>query len=153
MIGNSNIGFAAFKEDQDLISLHYDHAADRDDGHSAAADRTMLQSEFGIDWIRNHVVAVSGAYGINGDRFVSESEEVMNAVWNDCGGWIAAHQDRELAVNQLTNRWISTLTSGGDVWVKEGGQSDITADVLSRILVRYQKSTSLNGFMLSSTVN
>ena len=35
---------AAFNSKTDLISLHYDHAPDKDDGQSAAADRTVLES-------------------------------------------------------------------------------------------------------------
>ena len=133
LLGNLDAGLAAFREGKDLISLHYDHAADRDDGQSAAADRTILQSEFGVNWIKAHVIAVSGAYGINADKFVSESNTVMNAVWNECGGWIAADENWKLAVSLMTDRWIDALKAGGHVWVKEGGQSDITAEVVSRI--------------------
>ena len=75
-----------FNPSRDLISLHYDHAPDRDDGHSAAADRTILESIFGANWIREHVVAVSGAYGKNAGEFNAKSNAVMDAAWNDCGG-------------------------------------------------------------------
>ena len=54
---------AAFNSEKDLISLHYDHAPDKDDGHSAAADRTILETMFGIDWITKHAVPVSGGTG------------------------------------------------------------------------------------------
>ena len=122
-----------FSPARDLLSLHYDHAPDKDDGQSAAADRTILQSLHGVDWIKAHVVAVSGAYGKNAGEFDAGSDPVMNAVWNDCGGWLAAHTGRDNVVTELTRRWIEVLVSGGDVWVKEGGQSDITADVVRRI--------------------
>lgn len=126
---------ATFRPENDLISLHYDHAPDKDDGQSAAADRTILQSLYGANWIRAHVVPVSGAHGKNGPDFNPASDAVMDAVWNDCGGWIAAHGNRDRAVNELADRWAATLRAGGDVWVKEGGQSDVTAATIVRVKV------------------
>jgi hypothetical protein len=117
----------------DLLSLHYDHAPDRDDGHSAAADRTILESEFGVEWLHRHVVAVSGAYGRNAGQFVDASDAVMDAAWNDAGGWLDGHEDPPGTRSALATTWQRTLTAGGDVWVKEGGQSDITADVVRRV--------------------
>lgn len=125
-----------FRAAADLLSLHYDHAPDKDDGHSAAADRTLLQTLFGIDWIKAHVVAVSGAYGKNAGVFNPKSDNVMNAVWNQCGGWLDGHKNHQRVVRQLEKRWIKTLLAGGDIWVKEGGQSDITAAVVKRIQAR-----------------
>ena len=124
-----------FNPKTDLISLHYDHAPDKDDGHSAAADRTVLESMFGKDWITAHVVPVSGAYGENKDLFNSNSDAVMQATWNDRGGWFSAHKDWDAAVDQLVDRWTKTLRADGDVWVKEGGQSDVTADVVRKLKV------------------
>ena len=77
-----------FNPQKDLLSLHYDHAPDKDDGHSTAADRTILESLYGRDWIKRHVVAVSGTYGKNARTFNSKSDTVMDATWNDCGGWL-----------------------------------------------------------------
>jgi hypothetical protein len=118
---------------KDLLSLHYDHAPDQDDGHSAAADRTLLESLYGREWIKQHVSAVSGTYGTNAKTFNPKSDAVMNACWNGCGGWLNAHANRAGIVEQLTKRWTEVLESGGDVWVKEGGQSDITAEVVRKI--------------------
>ncbi len=126
-------GMKKFAPKKDLLSLHYDHAPDKDDGQSAAADRTILQSMFGTDWIKTHVVAVSGAYGENARTFNVKSDLVMDAAWNDCGGWLAGHTKRKRVVAKLASRWSGVLKAGGDVWVKEGGQSDITADVVRRM--------------------
>ena len=126
-------GPRTFDQVRDLLSLHYDHAPDKDDGHSAAADRTILESLYGCDWIKKHVVAVSGAYGKNAKSFNPKSDAVMDAAWNDCGGWLAGHTNREQVVADLYERWRLVLQGGGDVWVKEGGQSDVTADVVKRI--------------------
>jgi len=125
-----------FDPARDLLSLLYDHAPDRDDGQSAAADRTLLQVLYGMDWIEEHVIPVSGAYGENAERFNPASDAVMDATWKDCGGWLAAHDAHEAVVAELTARWTHTLESGGDVWVKEGGQSDLTAEVVKRILAQ-----------------
>jgi len=131
---SSNSKQWSFNPAKDILSLHYDHAPDRDDGHSAAADRTILQSIYGKKWIAEHVIAVSGAYGKNGKDFNKNSDAVMDAAWNDCGGWLAAHSGREAVVAELTSRWGRTLEAGGDVWIKEGGQSDLTAAVVARII-------------------
>lgn len=122
-----------FARQRDLLSLHYDHAPDKDDGHSAAADRMILQSLFGEKWIAKHAVAVSGAYGKNADTFNDKSDAVMDAAWNDCGGWLDGHADHDKVVAELAKRWQAALAAGGDVWVKEGGQSDITAAVVRAI--------------------
>ena len=118
---------------RDLISLHYDHAPDRDDGQSAAADRTVLETLFDRQWMKRHAVAVSGAYGRNRKHFRPASDAVMDAAFDDVGGWIAAHEQWPSAVAKLAERWKATLEAGGDVWVKEGGQSDITADVVREL--------------------
>ena len=126
-----------FNTKTDLISLHYDHAPDKDDGQSAAADRTILETLFGVEWIQNHVIAVSGTYGKNAKDFNINSDHVMDAVWNDAGGWLAGHTDRDQVVRELTTRWSNVIRNGGSVWVKEGGQSDLTADVVKSITVDF----------------
>jgi hypothetical protein len=128
---------ATFAPARDLISLHYDHAPDKDDGQSAAADRTLLQALHDVAWIKAHVVAVSGAYGRNAAEFNPDSDKVMDAVWGECGGWVNAHLDRARAVVALVERWGAVLNAGGAVWVKEGGQSDVTADVVRRVHTRW----------------
>ena len=88
---------------------------------------------FDKDWIAKHAVPVSGAYGLNAPTFNPKSDRVMDVSWNDCGGWLAAHTAPAKVLAELTKRWSQTLADGGDVWVKEGGQSDITAAVVDRI--------------------
>jgi CubicO group peptidase (beta-lactamase class C family) len=126
-------GADTFDATIDLISLHYDHAPDRDDGHSAAADRSLLEVLYGACWLERHVVAVSGAHGWLGFTFKTDSDAVMEAAWGDRGGWLDAHRDRERATADLAARWKRALEVGGDVWVKEGGSSDLTADVVRQI--------------------
>lgn len=132
-------GGPTFDPESDLISLHYDHAPDQDDGHSAAADRTVLEALYGAEWLQRHVVAVSGAYGWLGYTFNADSDTVMEAAWGDHGGWLSAHRDRQHAVAQLVARWKQVLEAGGDVWVKEGGSSDLTASVVRHIRAELPK--------------
>lgn len=130
---SGDAGIKKFAADRDLLSLHYDHAPDKDDGQSAAADRTILELMFGADWIREHVIAVSGAYGKNAGHFNVKSDAVMDAAWNDCGGWLTGHTKPEPVAEELASRWGEVLKAGGDIWVKEGGQSDITAEIVSKM--------------------
>lgn len=116
----------------DLLSLHYDHAPDKDDGQSAAADITVLESMFGKQWIGNHVVAVSGAYGLNASTFNDSSDAVMDVVFG-ADGWLNAHVDPAGVAQQLVQRFQQVIGAGGDIWIKEGGQSDLTARVIRQL--------------------
>lgn len=117
---------AQFVQDQDLISLHYDHAPDRDDGHATVAALAVVRA-FGIV---PHVV--SGAHGTgNADQYQPEAEVVMRAAWGSA--WVDANGNRQAAVNATATRWLNTLLNGGDIWVAEGGQSDLTAAVVRSI--------------------
>ena len=78
---------AQFVQDQDLISLHYDHAPDRDDGHATVAALVVLRA-LGI---APHVV--SGAHGTgNADQYQPEAESVMRAAWG-LHGWMQTGTD------------------------------------------------------------
>ena len=117
---------AQFVQDQDLISLHYDHAPDRDDGHATVAALAVVRSR----GIVPHVV--SGAHGTgNADQYVPAAEVVMRAAWGSA--WEDANGNRQAAVNATSARWLNTLLNGGDIWVAEGGQSDFTTAVVRSI--------------------
>ena len=122
----SSIAYADFSIDSDLISLHYDHAPDRDDAHAAVAG-LMVASSIGF---RPHVV--SGAYGdANKSRYNPRSENVMDAVWPSY--WLNAHSHYADTLQLTVSAWIATLRNGGSIFVAEGGQSDFTADVVRQI--------------------
>ena len=59
LVVSSAPSHAMYVQDRDLISLHYDHAPDRDDGHATVAALEVVTA-LGI---QPHVV--SGAYGNN----------------------------------------------------------------------------------------
>jgi hypothetical protein len=116
---SSDSGSIDFDPSKDLISLHYDNAPDRDDGHSTVAAKTI------VDTYDLNVVVVSGTYGTNGSDYDPSSEAVMDATWGE-DGWINAHSDTEEAVNEVGQLWLQTIENGGNVYVAEGGQSDFT---------------------------
>lgn len=135
----------SFDSVRDLVALHYDFAPDRDDIHSAAADRTMLQQLFGEDWMCEHVLPVSGTYGNNAFMFLGgDADKMMENVWGTCGGYIDADRHildlffswRPQPERQAAKTWLETFRKGGDVWVKEGGQSDFTQKVLSIVKMK-----------------
>ncbi len=115
-----------FNASRDLLVLHYDHAPDRDDGHATVAAREIVH-DFGIS-----PLVVGGTYGENRNQYDDKSEGVMDATWGS-GGWLNAHTNWNGAVATEASRWESVLRAGGDVWVAEGGQSDLTADVMRRV--------------------
>ena len=124
---------ADYRSNVDLISLHYDHAPDRDDGHATVA-AFMVANSIGFD---PHVV--SGAYGEhNADRYQPPAEAVMQATWGN--NWVNAHSNWNRSVNATVDRWLQVLNSGGDIHVAEGGQADFTADVIRTI----QQQSSVN---------
>lgn len=84
-----------FNQKNDLLSLHYDHAPDRDDGHATVAGKVLVES-FGIE---NYLV-VGGTYGKNGDSYRSDSELIMDSTWGS-NNWINAHEDRNAAIEAV----------------------------------------------------
>jgi len=111
---------ADYRTNVDLISLHYDHAPDRDDGHAAVA-AYMVANSIGFE-----PYVVSGAYGQkNKSRYQPPAEEVMQVTWKN--NWVNAHSNWDSAVDTTANRWLQTINSGGDIYVAEGGQSDFTS--------------------------
>jgi hypothetical protein len=112
---------------KDLISLHYDHAPDRDDGHATAAGHEVATKIGFTPWV------IGGAYGAdNASTYRSESEPVMDAVWGS-GNWINADADWQGAVTRSADRWQQTLENCGDIWIAEGGQSDLSADIVREL--------------------
>ncbi|MEM7338632.1 MAG: hypothetical protein AAF467_08295 [Actinomycetota bacterium] len=115
---------------KDLISLHYDHAPDRDDGHATVAGREVASAVGFTPWV------IGGAYGADNARtYNSASERVMDATWG-ANGWVNAHADWNGAVRRTADRWQRTLDACGDIWIAEGGQSDLSADVVRELTRR-----------------
>jgi hypothetical protein len=117
-----------YDSDRDLISLHYDHAPDRDDGHATVAGKVVTDSLGITPWV------VGGAYGRNKASYQVDSEAVMDITWGS--NWTNAHADWDEAVQATADTWQTTLNRGGDIWIAEGGQSDLSADVVRELLRR-----------------
>ena len=157
---------SAFDPRVDLLALHYDCSPDPDDMQSLAADRTLLEHTFGLAWVRLHVVPVIGTFGKN-DAYKSAScERVAQAAWGDVTGFLRASEPTTAlpadgrvwkwqwhgstpassvggwqrapgSVGKAMSRWHTTLEAGGQVFVKEGGQSDFTTEVVGRLEARW----------------
>ena len=97
-----------FNPGRDMISLHFDHCADPDDGHSAVADRTMIGAQ-GIPLARIHVV--SGTSGTQPNQYQSASETVMTSAWGQ-NGWQNAHANWKRAVGETMAAWSETIDAG-----------------------------------------
>mmetsp|Transcript_11344 Transcript_11344/g.28999 ORF Transcript_11344/g.28999 Transcript_11344/m.28999 type:complete len:623 (+) Transcript_11344:6-1874(+) len=137
---------AAFNASLDFVSLHYDCSADPDDFESMVADRLVLESTWGTEWLKKHVIAVGGTYGTNLNYQRIACEKVLQATWGDVGAAVRAGvgqnearqehaQVRAAAVQLAFAQYSAVLSRGGRIYVKEGGQSDFTFGVLNEIEV------------------
>lgn len=119
----------------DLLSLHYDNAPDKDDGHALVAGRALVDN-FGV-----RAMAVNGTYGVlrRGD-FNTESQRVFDLTWPN---GLDAFNDRIGSVATAVRLWSETITNGGTVYVAEGGPSDFTAEVLRELPVSQRSSVTV----------
>ncbi len=120
----------------DLVSLHYDNAPDRDDGHALVAGR-VLTDFFGV----GNVIAVNGTHGFERRAaFHEESQPLFNQTWPN--GY-DAFEDRRGSVLAVASRWSNTISTGGHVWVAEGGPMDFSADVLRELPSDFRRSVTI----------
>ena len=115
----------------DLLVLMYDNCSDPDDGHAAAAAKAAIAGTGApAPWI------VNGTCGANLEsQFNTRSRALMDAVWG--GSWLDASVDRAGAVSASADAWAAALANGRDVWIAEGGPSDVTAEIVREIGARY----------------
>lgn len=114
----------------DLLSLHYDHCPDPDDGHAQAAGYSVVQT-LGLD----DVLVVHGTCGDGiRDRYDESSLALSLSIWGSDILDVAGN--REASIEAMATRWAATLANGNGVWVAEGGQSDVTAATLQRLAQR-----------------
>lgn len=128
----SETGFAQdatprINTEKDLLLVQYDCKTDVDDLHSVAAFRTILNSQkfSGLKYY-----AVAGTYGIQEGLYVPPNELFQLTFGTN---WADAHSNFNKAVDQVKEKVITTLNSGGDVWIAEAGQSDFTAALLKAV--------------------
>ena len=119
----------------DLLSLHYDNAPDRDDGHALVAGRVLVET-FGV-----RAIAVNGTYGYRlREQFQTDSVPLFALTWpngldafNDPGGSVAS----------AASIWSETIRNGGTVYVAEGGPSEFTAEVLRELPASQHSSVTV----------
>ena len=87
-----------FNPSKDLISLHYDHAPDKDHGQSAAPI-VRFWNQFSVSTGSKRTSWLFRGIRQNAAEFNVNSDAVMDAAWNDCGGWLPAHTNRTLVAN------------------------------------------------------
>ncbi len=116
-----------FDISQDLLLLHYDCKTDVDDLHSIAAFASVIDRP-DLQGLQYH--AVAGTYGIQGGLYVPP-EELMPLAFGD--RWSDAHADFDQAVANVKLIAMETLSTGGDVWIAEAGQSDFSAALVKAI--------------------
>lgn len=120
--GNLNI-------EKDLLLAHFDCKTDVDDLHSVAAFSTLL-SHPKFSKIKYH--AVAGTYGTQEGLYVP-ANDLFQLAFGDL--WTDAHENFEAAIEQIKPIVKSTLSSGGDLWIAEAGQSDFSAALIKAIQI------------------
>jgi hypothetical protein len=117
-----------FEPATDLLIANFDNKPDTDDLLAAAGLTTMLRDER-FACVRS--IATTGAYGNNPGTFIDASA-LFDLAFGDA--WVDAHADRAAAVTFLADRALATLRAGGDVWIMEAGQSDVTAAAARHVI-------------------
>jgi len=118
-----------FNVEADLLLAQFDCKTDVDDLHSAAGLSTLLSNS---DFSKIKYHAVAGTYGIQEGLYVPPNELFQLAFGNS---WTDAHKNLESAIIRVKVIAESTLASGGDIWIAEGGQSDFSAELVRNIQV------------------
>ncbi|GLS90355.1 hypothetical protein GCM10007916_14220 [Psychromonas marina] len=110
-----------FNPSSDLLLLQFDSKTDADDITSIAATGSILKK---LGEEETNYLAVAGAYGKQGGLYIP-SPELFNLVFQD--NWVDVHNQRQEAVDAIYKTVKKTLKNGGNVWVMEAGQSDVSA--------------------------
>ena len=125
--GGTRVGLLG---ERDLLVLTYDGCAGPGDGQSAAAARSVVSRlGLGVPWV------IDGACGTAPPGRGAAGAVPMRELWGD--GWVDARGGRAGAVAASADAWASVLANGDDVWIAEGGPSDVTAEIVRRIERRY----------------
>jgi hypothetical protein len=116
-----------FDIENDLILAQYDSKTDVDDLHSVAAFYTLLSNP---DYSKVKYHAVAGAYGIQEGLYVPPND-LFELAFGD--NWTDAHENFEMAVDNVKAIVKTTLNNNGDIWIAEAGQSDFSARLVKAI--------------------
>lgn len=111
---------AQFDAERDVLVSNFDSKPDVDDLHSIAALGSVLTHP---DFVCVNYRAVAGAYGDQGGEYI-ESPELFRLAFGE--NWWDAHGDRAVTIERFARLILDTLRAGGDVWIQDAGQSNIS---------------------------
>ena len=122
-----------FNKQTDLLLANFDLKPDEDDIMAAAALACMLKHP-DLDGVNFY--AVAGAYGDQDHLFITAGvPDYYNLLFGEENtNWTNAHAYWDESVKRIKNKVIPVLNAGGQVFVQEAGQSNITYDVLQAVL-------------------
>jgi hypothetical protein len=127
-----------FNKLKDHIALHYDMSYDPDDYLSAVADRAVLETLFDKVFLEFQTSRVIGTCGGNCKGYNLPAKKLMDYTYKDVGGYeitIAANDPSKYsnAMNYELDFFKKTIIKGGRVFVKEGGESDLTKRIVEQL--------------------
>ncbi|MGO4918711.1 hypothetical protein [Maribacter spongiicola] len=131
----TNAQKAAFDMDKDLLLVQLDCKTDIDDLHTAAGFATLLNHP---DYKDLNYLAVAGTYGIQEGLYVPPNA-LMPMVFNE--NWLDADKEWKTSVDSVVNKALKIIENGGSIWIAEAGQSDFTADWVSKLV---EKNPTIN---------
>lgn len=129
----------SFNKDKDHISLHYDMSYDPDDYLSAVADRASIDVEITKpNFLRDQTSRVIGTCGGSCSGYNKPANLLMQYTYGDVGGYavtIGANDPSKYkaALNYELPFYKDTISRGGRVFVKEGGESDFTKRIIEQL--------------------
>ncbi|MFO7369090.1 MAG: hypothetical protein R6X09_02340 [Bacteroidales bacterium] len=116
-----------FNKEKDLLLVQFDCKTDVDDIHTMASLATLM-ADSGFSNIEFHVV--TGTYGTQEGLYVPPND-LLKLAFKD--NWTDAHENFNQAVQKVKSLVIKTLTSQGDVWIADAGQSDFSAELIKAV--------------------
>jgi hypothetical protein len=120
-----------FTVQTDLLIFQFDSKPDEDDIHTQAAVGCMLAHN---SFSEIKYYAVAGAVGTQGGSFIDSTALFNMAFGPENDKWTNAHLNWSASVTRIKNQAKSVLQAGGNVWVQEAGQSNITADWIAALI-------------------
>ncbi|MEM1303602.1 MAG: hypothetical protein AAGG46_01820, partial [Planctomycetota bacterium] len=120
----------AFDPSKDMLIAQFDCKPDADDVHAQAALGCMLVHS---DLAGINYLVVLGAYGIQGGEYIDTRPLAELAFGQEGFDWTDANSSWNGSRNLIADRAEDVLNNGGQVWVQEAGQSDLTRDWVRRL--------------------
>lgn len=124
---------ARFNPELDHIALHYDMSYDPDDYLSAVADRSVIETLYGTEFLTEQTSRVIGTCGSPCSGYNKPADKLMDYTYGSVGGWKNSLTNGADALKYELAFYKDTINRGGRIWVKEGGESDFTMKVVQEL--------------------